>query len=106
MKEIKSKVQPNHMECNVWIDLNEDPHGSVKKHWDGINWVKTTNDTVERLQIDLQNLREFVVQLVSQLADLKTMLQSKNSYDDTKIHERINKLNNRVSKLEQFVTNE
>ena len=106
MKEIKSKVQPNHLECSVWVDLNEDPHGSIKKHWNGKEWVKSTNNNADKLITDIENIKESVKALFIQLADLKALVNNIKQYDDTKIHERINKLINRVNKLEQSIITE
>ena len=103
MKEIKSKVQPNYKECSIWIDLNEDPHGSVKKHWNGTKWVKTSDDIANKLQIEIENIREQIAQLFSQLVDLKTAVDLSKTYKDNAINEKINKLNNRVNELEQFI---
>lgn len=100
MKEIKSKVQPNHMECSVWIDLNEDPHGSVKKHWDGVKWVKTENNDTEQIHIEIEDIKKSIALLFDQIADLKLALNNVKQYDDTKVHDRISKLINRVNKLE------
>lgn len=106
MKEIKSKIQPNHKECQVWIDLNEDPHGSVKKHWNGTAWVKAAEGNNIKLQVEVENLKECVAILLTTIADLKSSVNSMKNYDDTKVHERINKLFDRVNKLEQFIITE
>lgn len=106
MKEIKSKVQPNHRECQIWIDLSEDPHGSVKKHWNGEKWVKTADDNIEKVQVEIKEIRELIASLFKRLADLESLIGTIKEYDDTKLHERINKLISRVNKLEQFIVTE
>ena len=40
MKTIESRIAPNPMEAKIWIDLSADPHGMVKKYWDGTKWVE------------------------------------------------------------------
>ena len=106
MKEIKSKIQPNHRECQIWIDLNEDPHGSVKKHWDGVKWVKTENNDTEQIHIEIEDIKKSIALLFDQIADLKSALNNVKQYDDTKVHDRISKLINRVNKLESFIVTE
>ena len=39
MKTIESRIAPNPKEAQIWIDLNEDPHGLIKKYWNGSAWV-------------------------------------------------------------------
>lgn len=106
MKEIKSKVQPNHREYQIWIDLNEDPHGSVKKHWDGVKWVKTEDNNTEQIHIEIEDIKKSIASLFDQIANFKLDLNNVKQYDDTKVHDRINKLINRVNKLEQFIVTE
>lgn len=106
MKEIKSKIQPNHREYQIWIDLNEDPHGSVKKHWDGVKWVKTENNNTEQIHIEIEDIKKLIALLFDQIADLKLALNNVKQYDDTKVHDRISKLINRVNKLESSIVAE
>ena len=106
MKEIKSKIQPNHREYQIWIDLNEDPHGSVKKHWDGVKWVKTEDNNTEQIHIEIEDIKKSIALLFDQIANLKLALNNVKQYDDTKVHDRINKLINRVNKLESFIVTE
>lgn len=102
MKEIKSKVQPNHMECSVWIDLNEDPHGSVKKYWNGVNWIKSnSNDNSKQFAQELNDIKQTIKELFIELGDVRKTVAGLNNYDDTKVHDRINKLINRVKKIEE-----
>lgn len=106
MKEIKSKIQPNHREHQIWIDLNEDPHGSVKKHWDGVKWVKTEDNNTEQIRIEIENIKKSIELLFDQIANLKLDLNKVKPYDDTKVHDRISKLINRVNKLESLIVTE
>lgn len=106
MKTIESRIAPNPKEAQIWVDLNEDPHGSVKKHWNGAAWVKTTEGNNVKLQAEVENLKECVVTLLTTIAGLKSSVNSIKNYDDTKVHERINKLFDRVNKLEQFIITE
>lgn len=39
MKTIESRIAPNPMEAQIWVDLSEDAHGLVKKYWNGTEWV-------------------------------------------------------------------
>ena len=51
MKTIESRIAPNPKEAQIWIDLNEDPHGLIKKYWNGKTWVtkedNQNNNTVK-----------------------------------------------------------
>ena len=40
MKTIESKIAPNPMEAQIWVDLSADAHGLVKKYWNGKEWVE------------------------------------------------------------------
>lgn len=64
---IKSKVQPNPMECKYWIDLSEDVHGGVIKYYNGKSWEKlgssdeSSTEILESLQQDVNELKTQVV---------------------------------------------
>ena len=103
MKEIKSKVQPNHKECSVWIDLTADPHGSVKKYWNGTKWVAESNNSDEQTKAEVNQLKTTVEKLTALIYELQTAFDQFQSYDDTKVHNRINKLANRVERLENSI---
>ena len=40
MKTIESKIAPNPTEAQIWVDLNADAHGLIKKSWNGKEWVE------------------------------------------------------------------
>lgn len=103
MKEIKSKVQPNHKECSIWIDLTADPHGSVKKHWNGVKWVAESNNSDEQTKAEVKQLKATVEKLTAIIYELQIAFDQFKSYDDTKLHNRINKLINRVERLENSI---
>ena len=103
MKEIRTRVQPNPMEYSVWIDLNEDPHGSVKKHWNGEKWVSSSESDNTEIKLDVEKLRNVITGLINEIEKIRNIVNKFSSYDDTKVHERINKLNNRVKKLENTI---
>lgn len=103
MKEIKSKVQPNHKECSVWIDLTADPHGSVKKHWDGTKWVAENNGVDEQVKMEVDQLKTTIEKLTKIIHELQVAFDTFQQYDDTKLHNRINKLISRVEKIENNI---
>lgn len=102
MKEIKSKVQPNPKECAVWIDLKADPHGSIRKHWNGSKWVKDASHTsdfsehIRMLNHAIECIKEEIEQIKKQIGTIK-------QYDDTTIQNRVKNLTNKVSKIEQLL---
>lgn len=103
MKEIKSKVQPNHKECNIWIDLTADPHGSVKKYWNGTKWIAENNNSDEQIKTEVKQLKATIEKLTALIYELQTAFDQFKPYDDSKLHNRINKLVNRVERLENSI---
>lgn len=104
MKEVRSKVQPNHKECNVWIDLNADPHGGIKKYWSGTKWVIESNNTGDQIKAEVSKLKNTVEKLTTLIYELQSAFDQLKPYDDTKLHNRINKLVNRIEKVENKVS--
>ena len=111
MKTIESRIAPNPKEAQIWVDLTEDPHGLVKKYWNGKEWViKESNQSNDfaKLVEDIKSLKTCISELFEENAALKTnidLLQQQCS----NIHDIVtlaNKLNTRVNKLEQFIVTE
>lgn len=51
IKFLESKIMPNPKECNYWIDLNENVHGGSIKYFNGVGWVKISDETGDLIQI-------------------------------------------------------
>ena len=51
IKFLESKIIPNPKECNYWIDLNENVHGGSIKYFNGVGWVKISDETGDLTQI-------------------------------------------------------
>ena len=101
MKEIKSKIQPNPKECTIWVDLTADPHGSVRKHWDGTKWVSSNNDSKSFENI-VKIFEAMTQSLITELTELKEKVNAMKPYDDKSIQIKLESLTNRVHKLEQL----
>lgn len=102
MKEIRSKVAPNHMECNVWVDLKSDPQGSVKKYWNGTKWTETKSE-FKSIEDTVKQLELLIKSLSNEIKEVKQSLSMMTPYDDSRLHNRINKLNNRIEKIEKLI---
>lgn len=63
---IKSKIQPNPIECKYWIDLSEDANGGVIKYHDGNKWVNINKDSeqnhdIEQIKKDINTINSKLV---------------------------------------------
>ena len=111
MKTIESRIAPNPKEAQIWIDLNEDPHGLIKKYWNGNTWVTkddNQNNNTVKLTADIEMLKAYVSELIEENTQLKTNInwlqqQYSDLYDLTA---SVSKLIARVNKLEQFIVTE
>ena len=97
MKTIESKIAPNPKEAQIWVDLSADPHGLVRKYWNGSKWVekdKSDNDSKVIQHVD------------NELTNIKHMFESVcRNYDKTilQLTDKINSLVKRVNELEQII---
>ena len=99
MKTIESKIAPNPKEAQIWVDLGTDPHGLVKKYWNGIKWVtKDGNNGHE--------LKQFVQNEISKINDHIVRLQNEFANTRETIIKKVNSLWARIEKLEQFIVTE
>lgn len=106
MKTIESKIAPNPKEAQIWIDLNEDPHGLVKKYWNGKKWVvKEQSSSINKEDI----VKEFEPELddiKKQIDDIHHNIKFLNTHHDEYLLKLIKDLSNRIHKLEQFIVTE
>ena len=111
MKTIESRIAPNPMEAKIWIDLSADPHGMVKKYWDGTKWVEENlkyKGLEEKDVINLINNR--LTLFIEQLNEIRlnvNILSEKISnfknYNDENIYKMINDLSERLDEVESNI---
>lgn len=105
MKTIESKIAPNPKEAQIWVDLCEDPRGSVRKYWNGTKWVNKDNKGVSKEEV-LKQLEPQFKEIKDQFKDIQTNINFLNMHHDEYILKLIKELSNRISKLEQFIVTE
>ncbi len=66
-----SKLQPNHIEVDYWIDLNADPNGGIIKHFNGTSWstIKGDSEVNPELQQQITQMQQNITQLQSGKVD-------------------------------------
>lgn len=94
MKTVESRIAPNPMEAKIWIDLSEDPHGLVKKYWNGEKWIVKGGNGVSKEDV-LKTLEPMFKELKN---------ESSSNYE--RLLNIINGLTKRVAKLEQYIVTE
>lgn len=98
MKTIESKIAPNPKEAQIWVDLSADPHGLVRKYWNGSKWVeKNKSDDNTKIKQYVDNV---IIQLTQKFDNIC------NGYDKTiaKLHNDIDLLAKQIDELEQLIT--
>jgi hypothetical protein len=105
MKTIESRIAPNPMEAQIWVDLSEDPHGLVKKYWNGTKWITKGGNGVSKEEV-LKSLEPQLNAIKDQLKDLKSVVDFLSTYHDEYILKMIKELADRIAKLEQFIVTE
>lgn len=94
MKTVESRIAPNPMEAKIWIDLSEDPHGLVKKYWNGEKWIVkggngvSKEEVLKALEPILKGFKNEVTSTYEGLVDI------------------INSLAIRVAQLEKYIVTE
>lgn len=60
-----SKLQPNHIEVDYWIDLNADPNGGIIKHFNGTAWsvIKGSSEVDPELQQQITQIQQNITKL-------------------------------------------
>lgn len=99
MKTIESKIAPNPKEAQIWIDLNADAHGLIKKYWNGLKWVEKSKST----DINVDEIETFYKKEIEKLNN--TLNITLNQYDKVieRLTNQINLLFARVNELEQLI---
>ena len=105
MKTIESRIAPNPMEAQIWVDLSADAHGSVKKYWNGKEWITKDNNGVSKEEI-LKSLESQFKEIKDQFKDIISRINFLSTYHDEYVLKLIKELADRVAKLEQFIITE
>lgn len=98
MKTIESKIAPNPKEAQIWVDLNADPHGSIRKYWNGVKWVSDKKESVSK--------EDIMKEITPELNALKNKLNELSTWLDKSLSNIIRDLSNRISKLEESIVTE
>lgn len=105
MKTFESRIAPNPMEAQIWVDLSEDPHGLVKKYWDGTKWITKAGNSVSKEEV-LKLLEPQFKEIKDQFKDIISRINFLSTYHDEYILKLIKELADRISKLEEFIVTE
>jgi hypothetical protein len=105
MKTIESRIAPNPMEAQIWVDLSEDPHGLIKKYWDGTKWITKDSNGVSKEEL-LKSLEPQFKEIKDQFRDITTSVNFLLTYHDEYILKLVKELADKVAKLEQFIVTE
>ena len=105
MKTIESKIAPNPKEAQIWVDLNEDPHGLVKKYWDGTKWIVKGGNGVSKEEV-LKSLEPQFKEIKDQFKDIASRINFLRNRHDEYVLKLIKELTDRITKLEKFIVTE
>ena len=105
MKTIESKIAPNPKEAQIWVDLNEDPHGLVKKYWDGTKWITKGSNGVSKEEV-LKSLEPQFKEIKDQFNNIISCIDFLSNRHDEYILKLIKGLTDRITKLEKFIVTE
>ena len=102
MKTIESKIAPNPKEAQIWVDLSTDPHGLVKKYWNGKKWIVKENNIINTDNV-INELKPTFNAINDELKNIKSSVEFLLTCPDEYVLKLIEELTNRVSKLEMIV---
>ena len=98
MKTIESRIAPNPKEAQIWVDLNADAHGLVKKYWNGKEWIeKGKSDS------NPEDVKSFCVEEIEKLKYMVELVFQRMDKDIEALTNKINALNARIKELEQLI---
>ena len=98
MKTIESRIAPNPKEAQIWVDLNADAHGLVKKYWNGKEWIEK-----DKSDSNSEAIKSFCVEEIEKLKHMIELVFKRIDNDIEKLTSKINVLNNRIKELEQLI---
>lgn len=102
MKTIESRIAPNPMEAQIWVDLSEDPHGLVKKYWDGTKWITKGSNGISKEEV-LKSLEPQFKEIKDQFNNIISRINFLSNRHDEYVLKLIKELADRVAKLEKFI---
>ena len=98
MKTIESRIAPNPMEAQIWVDLSADAHGLVKKYWNGKEWIeKGKSDS------NPEDVKSFCVEEIEKLKYMVELVFQRMDKNIETLTNNINALNARIKELEQLI---
>ena len=98
MKTIESRIAPNPMEAQIWVDLSADAHGLVKKYWNGKEWIeKGKSDS------NSEDVKLFCVEEIEKLKYMAELIFQRIDKDVEALTNKINALNARIKESEQMI---
>lgn len=73
VKFIVSTTQPKPNEVDYWIDILEDPYGSVIRTWNGVEWRRIDQDAVDAIENFSQQLLQLDEKINNTIIELDTL---------------------------------
>lgn len=105
MKTIESRIAPNPMEAQIWVDLSADAHGLVKKYWDGTKWITKGGNSTSKEEI-LKSLEPQFKEIKDQFNNIISRINFLSNRHDEYVLKLIKELTDRIIKLEKFIVTE
>lgn len=105
MKTIESKIAPNPKEAQIWVDLSEDPHGFVKKYWNGTKWIVKGGNGGSKEEV-LKSLEPQFKEIKDQFNNIISRINFLSNHHDGYVLKLIKELTDRITKLEKFIVTE
>lgn len=105
MKTIESRIAPNPKEAQIWVDLSEDPHGLVKKYWNGTKWITKGSNGVSKEEL-LKSLEPQFEEIKNQFNNIISRINFLSNRHDEYVLKLIKELTDRIAKLEKFIVTE
>lgn len=98
MKTIESRIAPNPMEAQIWVDLSADAHGLVKKYWNGKKWIEKGKSDSNH-----EDVKSFCVEEIEKFKYMVELVFQRMDKDIETLTNKINTLNARIKELEQLI---
>ena len=98
MKTIESRIAPNPMEAQIWVDLSADAHGLVKKYWNGKEWIEKGKSNSNP-----EDVKSFCAEEIEKLKYMVELVFKRMDKDIETLTNKINALNARIKELEQLI---
>lgn len=93
VKFIVSTTQPKPNEVDYWIDILEDPYGSVIRTWNGVEWRRIDQDAVDAIENFSQQLLQLNEKINDTILELNTLTGEVRVLQDN-LEQHVTNLNN------------